>query len=77
MIVPTSWLASNLVATVTILVVSTSCVLILLALAHLSFEHVEKPGIRIGTLWSKWIEAGTFTARKPAERETILAEQSE
>jgi peptidoglycan/LPS O-acetylase OafA/YrhL len=72
-VVPTSWLASNLVVTVTILVVSTSCVLISLILAHFSFEHVEKPGMRIGALWSKRIEAGTFAAGKSAERETILA----
>jgi peptidoglycan/LPS O-acetylase OafA/YrhL len=71
MIVPASWLASNLVATIMTLVAATSCVVISLVLAHFSFELVEKPGMRIGALWSKRIEVGALPFGGPAQPDAL------
>jgi peptidoglycan/LPS O-acetylase OafA/YrhL len=77
MTLPASWLASNLLATVVVVAAGTSCIVISLVLAHFSFEHIEKPGMRIGTSWSKWIEVGTIRPVWRARQENGFVEQSD
>jgi peptidoglycan/LPS O-acetylase OafA/YrhL len=70
-IVPAHWLASNVVATAVTLLVTMSSILISLVLAKYSFERVEKPAIKIGSVWSKRIEASAFPS-SPRPRHQIV-----
>jgi peptidoglycan/LPS O-acetylase OafA/YrhL len=57
MIVPEAW-SNDLIATAVDLGAGVSCVTIALAIAHFSFEWVEKPCMAIGRTWSDRIELG-------------------